>query len=333
MGMTENRMPKISIVILNYNSLALIKSCLQSFEKYPPQVDYEIIIANNDNNYDAFKDFSKRYPEVKFIQNTGNWGFSSGCNLGASIASGEYFLFLNPDTELTATPAIDKMIDVLERNGDIGICSCKLTSLEGEIETDDLLLRWNSPWAYIKLVKKFHNIFYKNKTHQKPSTDGIFYTDFIMGAVLLIGAGDFKKINGWSDDKYWMYFEDNDICNKVSKKLNKKLAKLQYHKILHVGGGASVESDTMKIAMITSRYSYIYHNSYGLSKVAVLFILLSCIVKDLFIPIVKLLLNTLLFNRKKMEKYKFLVVEMFKYYLKSAERRTWDSDKLEYEKK
>jgi len=327
-------MLKISIVIVNYHSLSLIKKCLQSFEKYSPHANYEIIIVNNDDNYNAFKKFSKHYPEIKFIQNTGNWGFSSGCNLGASIASGGYLLFLNPDTELTATPAIDKMVDVLEKNDDIGICSCKLASPKGMVKADDLSLRWNSPWAYISLVKKIHNIVYKNKTYQKLSKNkNIYYTDFVMGAVLLISTNDFKKIKGWSDDKYWMYFEDNDICNRVLKRLNKKIAELRHYEILHIGGGASDKDDVMKIAMITSRYSYIYHNSYGLSKAAVLFILLSCFVKNLFIPIIKLLLNVLLFNRKKVEKYKYLTIEMLKYYLKSAKRRTWNSDKLKYEKR
>jgi len=154
-----------------------------------------------------------------------------------------------------------------------------------------------------------------------------------MGAVLLISVDDFKKIKGWGDDTYWMYFEDNDICNKVSKRLNKKLAELRHYEILHIGGGASDEGNAMKIAMITSRYSYIYHNSYGLSKAAVFFILLSCIVKNLFIPIIKLSLNVLLFNRKKIEKYKYITIEVFKYYLKSVKRRTWNSDKLEREKR
>lgn len=321
-------MPKISIVILNYHSLELIKKCLQSFERYPPHVNYEIIIANNDDDRDAFKKFSKYYPEIKFIQNTGNWGFSSGCNLGASVANGKYLLFLNPDTELTHTPTIDKMVDILEKNDDIGVCGCKLTSPEGEVEADNLS-RWNNPWAYISLVRIIHNFIYKNKVRKKLSTDeSVCYTDFIMGAVFLIGTNDFKKIKGWSDDKYWMYFEDNDICNKVLKKLNKKIAELRHYEILHIGGGASDEVDTMKIAMIQSRYSYIYHNSFDLSKAAVLLILLSCIFKNLFIPAAKLLLNTLLLNHKKVKKYKYLTAEMLKYYLKSAQRRTWDSDKL-----
>jgi GT2 family glycosyltransferase len=103
---------KLSIIILNYHSLEVIKECLNSFEKYPPKVDYEIIIANNDDKKQEFNDFATHYPQIKFIQNTGNWGFSSGCNLGASIASGEYLLFLNPDTRLNETPAIDKMLEV-----------------------------------------------------------------------------------------------------------------------------------------------------------------------------------------------------------------------------
>ena len=322
-------MKKLSIVILNYNSLGMIKDCLESFEKYQPYVDYEIIIANNDDNIQDFKKFGKNYPGIKFIQNTGNWGFSSGCNLGASIAKGEYLLFLNPDTKLNKTHAIDKMVELLEADQSIGICGCKIIDSNGR----ENILSWNNPWFFIKWIKAIHDFIYKKEIFKRLSSkDEVWYPDIISGAVLTIKTDDFKKLDGWGDDKYWMYSEDRDLCNMMSKRLNKRLAQIRDCNIFHIWGGTSEEGSLLmlNIEMIISRHNYIYNNSYGISRITLLILY---IVKNITIPIVKLVLNILLLKRNNIFKYKYITIEIIRYYLKSIKRKTWRSDKLEYEKR
>jgi len=321
-------MKKLSVVILNYNSLGMIKDCLESFEKYPPRINYEIIIANNDDNAQDFESFSKNYPEIKFIQNTGNWGFSSGCNLGASIAKGEYLLFLNPDTELNKTHAIDKMIELLEADQSIGICGCKIIDSNGK----ENILNWNNPWFFIKWIKAIHDFIYKDKAIRELSNNSIWYPDIISGATLAIKTDDFKKLDGWGDDKYWMYSEDRDLCMRMSKILNKRLAQLRDCNIYHIWGGASEESSSLMLGMemIISRHNYIYHNKDGMQRVVLLTLY---IIKNTTMPIIKLILNIFLFKRKNIDKYKYIVIEVIRYYLKSIKRKTWKSDKLEYEKR
>ena len=323
-------MNKLSIVIVNYNSLGMIKSCLDSFEKHPPEVIYEIIIANNDDNIEDFNSFAENYREIKFIQNTGNWGFSSGCNLGASIANGEYLLFLNPDTKLNESPAIDKMVETLEHDKSIGICGCKIVDSEGEENT---VPSWNNPWFFIKSIKKIHDIIYRHQNSQKfDKKKEVWYPDVISGAILMIRSNDFNKINGWNDDKYWLYSEDRDICNRISKQLNKKLAMLRNYDIYHLYGGASQGSCPLMLSMeiIISRHNYIYYNNNGFSRAIIMFFYIS---KSLFTPIIKLFFNILLFNNKKIAKNKFHIIKTIKYYSNSIKRKAWNSEKLKYEKR
>ena len=323
-------MKKLSIVILNYNSLDMIKDCLKSFEKYQPSVDYEIIIANNDDNTQDFESFAKNYPEIKFIQNTGNWGFSSGCNLGASIAEGEYLLFLNPDTELNKTRAIDKIIFILEKDKNVGACGCRTITEKG-IGNE---ISWTSPWLLIRWIRIIHSITNKSKNNTEFSEDkDIWYPGFVGGSAIALSTKDFKKINGWSDDRYWMYCEDSDICYKIEKNLEKKLALVRDCSINHIGGGASKVDDNstlmLKLELIISTHNYIYQHSAGLSR---MIILPSYIIKSVFPPFIKLLLSALFFRQKRINKYKYLTVGIIRYYLNSIKRRTWKSDKLEYEK-
>jgi GT2 family glycosyltransferase len=322
---------KLSIIILNYHSLEVIKECLNSFEKYPPKVDYEIIIANNDDKKQEFNDFATRYPQIKFIQNTGNWGFSSGCNLGASVASGEYLLFLNPDTRLNETPAIDKMLEVLENDKSVGICGCRTVTSKG-IGNE---ISWSSPWLLIRWIRAIHKAVYSSKNAKRFQEDkNIWYPDWVGGSAVTVKNDDFEKISGWSDDKYWMYCEDPDICSKMHKIMHKKSALIRNCTIEHIGGGASKTNDEqtlmLKMEMIISSHNYIYHNSNKLSR---LFILSTYVLKSFLSPIIKMLLSALLFNKKHLVKNKYFAREITKYYIKSIKRKTWRSDKLEYEKK
>ena len=309
----------------------MIKDCLESFKKYQPDIDYEIIIANNDNDKKNFKKFSKNYSKIKFIQNTGNWGFSSGCNLGASIAEGEYLLFLNPDTELNKTRAIDKMISILEQDNSVGACGCRTITSKG-IGNE---VSWTSPWLLIRWIRLIFNIFNKSKNNKLfPKNKDIWYPGFVGGSAIALSTKDFKKINGWSDDRYWMYCEDSDICYKIEKNLEKKSALVRNYSINHIGGGASKvdENSTLmlKLELIISTHNYIYQHSIGLSR---MIILPSYIIKSVFPPFIKLLLSVLFFRQKRINKYQYLTVGIIRYYLNSIKRRTWKSNKLEYEKR
>jgi len=317
-------MKKLSVIILNYHSLALIEECLESFSQHQPNVDYEIIVANNDDELSDFKDFANKHPEIKTIQNTGNWGFASGCNLGASISNAQYLLFLNPDTQLSASPAIEHMVSTLDENPNIGICGCKIIDPNNQEKP----LLWNSPWLFIKWFKAIHDILYRQQMSKKFSDDkDIWYPDMISGAALMIGSKDFHALNGWADGKYWMYAEDRDLSYNMVQKLNKKLAQLRRYEIIHAWGGASESSSslTLDMEMIISRHNFIYHNSRGLSRAI---ILPTYILKNITTPILKLTLNSLIFNQKKHLKYKSLTFEIISYYLNAIKRGTWKSPRL-----
>ena len=106
----------LSIIIVNYKCWDALTRCIESFNKYKPRTSYEIIVVDNDSQDGKFKIFQQQFSEINFIANPGNYGFSSGCNLGAANANGEFLLFLNPDVTLTISPAIDEMFNFAKAN-------------------------------------------------------------------------------------------------------------------------------------------------------------------------------------------------------------------------
>ena len=91
-------MMDVSIVIVNWNSKELLKSCLSSINNNTSGIDYEIIVVDNNSSDDSKRMVKNDFPKVRLIENDVNKGFAKACNEGLNYCAGNYVLFLNPDT-------------------------------------------------------------------------------------------------------------------------------------------------------------------------------------------------------------------------------------------
>ena len=190
--------PDLSIIVVNYQSWTYLEDCLESFKNYPPDLKYEIIVVDNDSNDGYFDNFKSKHPEINLIVNTGNHGFSNGCNLGASKAQADTLLFLNPDTELNETNSIDAMYQYLQKNHeDVGIVSCRNVTPNGIGKED----RFLSPWFLFGYIRSIHNLLNKDKLAKKFSDEkDIWFPGWVTGSVVMISNKLIKKINGWNGE-------------------------------------------------------------------------------------------------------------------------------------
>ncbi len=316
----------LSIVILNSNCLNFIKECLNSFERYPPQTDYEIIIVNNDDNHQDFNNFSDHYPSIKFVQNTGNWGFSHGCNLGADNAIGDYLLFLNPDIQLTSSPAIDTMINFAQKNPNVGITSCRKINPKGNPEREISFL---SPWLTIGWLRALYRLIFKQKISEKFSKDNdIWYPDWISGSVVVIEKIFFIQIRKWSQKHFWMYSEDPDLCKKARNQ-RKEIALLRNVELKHAHGGASRRNPKTvaitKSEVVTSSHVFVQIHAKGLNRAALHFII---IVNTLVSWLLRVLFTLPIFWKIAFKENLFTLNAVIRYYLNAPIRKTWKSKRL-----
>src|SRR5688572_22395625 len=89
---------QLSIIIVNYNVKHFLEQCLYSVLKATRDLQAEIIVIDNHSTDNSINYLQPRFPGVHFQVNVENSGFAKACNQGLKLATGQYILFLNPDT-------------------------------------------------------------------------------------------------------------------------------------------------------------------------------------------------------------------------------------------
>ena len=318
---------ELSIVIVNYKSWKVLAECLDSFNQFTPKLNYEIIVVDNDSQDGLLESFSQNYPQIVFIRNTGNNGFAHGCNLGADNAHGKYLLFLNPDTVLTNSAAIDDMFNFAQHNPDVGITSCRRINPKGKPERE---MAFANPWLIISWIRAIYKLVNKINIQKKfPENEMIWRPDWVAGSVVLIEKKLFNKIGKWNQDSFWMYYEDVDLCRKV-KLLNKEIALLRNVELKHSHGGSSRRNPKTtaitKSEVITSSHAYIQLRAKGLNRLLLHAVIL---IDTLFSQLAKILFTLPVFWKTSFRVNILVLIATSKYYINALIRNTWKSKKLD----
>ncbi len=122
----KNGKPLVSIIILNYNAGDLLINCINSvFEsKYKK---FEVIVVDNVSNDDSHKKCKEKFREIRLIENSENFGYCEGNNIGIRKAKGEFIVILNPDT-IVESNWLDEFLKAYSKFGD-GLYQPKILSL------------------------------------------------------------------------------------------------------------------------------------------------------------------------------------------------------------
>ena len=260
-------MINLSIIIVSYKGYKRLKQCLDSLALLNDKnLKTEVIVVNNNPGDHEFNSLLKNYPAFLHIENNKNGGYGNGCNLGASVANGEFYLILNPDTVVTERALIE-LVDFLRSNPKIMAASCKQLN-----ETGKESVAWGPFPDYQNLtgiMRKLFSTGYKSQIkHKEGVSSEIFFPDWISGSVILMRKDDYKKIGGFDED-FWMYFEDVDLCRRI-RYSGGEIAFCTNITIEHNHGGSS--RIDMKIASITkaevfiSKHLYISKHTTGIKK-------------------------------------------------------------------
>ncbi len=204
-------MPRLSIVIVTYNSRAHLDACLGSLTRDRPVVDHEIVIVDNASEDGTAEATRERWPAVRVLDAGGNLGFAAANNLGIRQTFGELILLLNPDT-IVPPGAVDTLVGVLDRDRDAAAAGPRLVDGDGRAELS--FGRKMSPLAELRqkiLVAGHHRRVPGIAHYVERATRRGRAVDWVSGACLLVRRTDAEGV-GLLDERYFMYAEDVDFC-------------------------------------------------------------------------------------------------------------------------
>jgi len=209
----------VSVIIVNYNVKYFLGQCLASVQNALVEVEAEIIVVDNASADDSCTYLKTRFPFVKLIENKTNTGFAKACNAGAAIASGEFILFLNPDT-LVDENAIKESIAFIKTKKNAGAVGVQMIDGSGKFLPE-------SKRAFPSIISSFYKLtglatlFSSSKKINKYglgnlNKNEIHEVDALCGAFMLMYKNVFTVCNGF-DENFFMYGEDIDLSYRIKQ--------------------------------------------------------------------------------------------------------------------
>lgn len=209
----------ISVIIVNYNVKHYIEQCLLSVRAASHDLQVEVFVVDNNSSDGSIEYLKPRFPEVQFIVNPDNRGFSKANNQAIRQASGEFILLLNPDTIVTEHTFHD-CLNFLNRHPEVGATGVSMYSHTGQFA-------WESrrgvptPWvSFCKMVgltalfphSRRYGRYYMRYLNRTESN----YIEIISGAFCMVRRKALDKV-GLLDETFFMYGEDIDLSYRLLK--------------------------------------------------------------------------------------------------------------------
>ncbi|MBN1349085.1 glycosyltransferase family 2 protein [candidate division KSB1 bacterium] len=252
---------KLSIIIVNYNTSGDLHACLASLENYESP-DIEIIVIDNASKDDSVRMVRQNHPGVVLHPLRKNLGFSKANNLGSEQASGEFLVFLNPDTEL-CEPIFEKLLHVLAAHQDVGIIGPRLVFEDGTLQMSTGA--FPGIWSELRMRRLSRKFDKQDKRLLRRLESRFNFTqevDWVTGACMMLKKELFESI-GRFDETIFMFFEDVDLCRRVHN-AGLKILYFPEAKLIHKRGSSYAQrnAEIDKIYRQSQLTYYSKHNAF-----------------------------------------------------------------------
>ncbi len=247
---------ELSVVIINWNTATLLQQCLSTVVSSVDALEGEVIVIDNASTDGSPKMVEQEFSTVHLIRNSKNIGFARANNQGWRTSNGEYVLFLNSDT-IALPKALPQLMEFMDNHPDAGACSPRLSRADG---TTQPFAFGGDPTPMYLLRRGFARLLLRRPLHDW-ETRAPLSVDWVSGACLLARRAALEQIDGWNE-KFFMYFEDNDLCLRM-RRAGWKIFYAPQATITHLGGASLAQSKTRtRFYDASLRYFYRKHYSF-----------------------------------------------------------------------
>ncbi|MCD6347743.1 MAG: glycosyltransferase family 2 protein [Bacteroidales bacterium] len=234
-------MPRIAIVILNWNGMLFLQQFLPVLVKNTPSDMAEIIVADNHSSDNSVSWLSQNHPSIRIIQLEKNYGFAEGYNLAVQQCSNELILMLNSDVEVSAN-WLSPLLTAMDNQNYAAVMPKILSHTDKQ--------RFEYAGASGGFIDSYGYPFCRGRVFDSIETDNgqynstteVFWTS---GACMMVRRSVFIQAGGFDAD-FFAHMEEIDLCWRIQR-LGLKLKVIPDSCVYHVGGGTLPNESSHKL--------------------------------------------------------------------------------------
>ena len=233
---------KTAIVILNWNTQALLEKYLPLLIRSVEGLDAQVIVADNASTDGSRELLQEKFPQTPTLFFDQNYGFTGGYNKALSQIDAEYFVLINSDIEVQEG-WLEPLLDWMESHPRCGACAPKLHSaldrnrFEYAGAAGGLIDKYGYPFCrgrILKMTEEDHG--------QYDRTQDVFWAS---GACLMVRSRLWRE-NGGLDERFFAHMEEIDFCWRLQLagwSVNVVPASL----VWHIGGATLPQNSPWKL--------------------------------------------------------------------------------------
>lgn len=194
--------PRVSLSIVSHGQSALVRQLLEDLLRLAPP-DIEVVLTVN------IPEEEHAYPAcpfpIRILRNAAPKGFGANHNAAFHAAQGRYFAVVNPDIRL-ASLDLDVLLEPLANPSAAAVAPVVL-SATGTVE--------DSVRRFPTIGRLARRVILKQRAPDYQWEQEPIEVDWAAGMFILFRSEAFQAVGGFDDRRYFMYFEDVDICARL----------------------------------------------------------------------------------------------------------------------
>jgi N-acetylglucosaminyl-diphospho-decaprenol L-rhamnosyltransferase len=252
--------PAIAVVLVTYESAEDLPACLRSLPEAAAPHELEIVVVDNASRDDSAG--VARSLGVKVVENQRNLGYSAAINRGAGETVAPWLLIANPDTRMQPG-SLAQLLATAQSEPGVGCIGPRLRNLDGSdyptgrrfpsLLVGGLHALLGTVWPGNPATRRYH---LTDLDRSRPAR-----VDWVSGACMLLRRSALDEVGGF-DIAYFMYFEDMDLCLRMSR-VGWRVVFEPRAVVEHVGGGSTRSAPFRKVLDHHRSTLRFYHRRYA----------------------------------------------------------------------
>ena len=202
-------MAEITAILVTYRSESTIRAALTPLKEAYDRGLLDCIVVENASGDATIQIVEDEFSWVTAIESSQNLGFGRGCNLGLERVVTPFVLFLNPDA-IFEVAEIVKLLEFLRANPLAAIVAPSIREGDGSFQHVE---RLPTPWTVVSTAL---GLPWNTRAHREvvPEDEPV-RGEWLAGAILLARTDVIRSVGGF-DPRFFLYFEETDLCRRVS---------------------------------------------------------------------------------------------------------------------